>query len=76
MSFMTKMLKEAFERASRLPAAEQDALASIVLDEIEDEVRWQATFRKSQTKLAKLAEAALAELRAGRARPMRFERSK
>lgn len=73
---MTKLLKEAFARASRLPDAEQDALAAILLDEIEDEARWHAAFRKSQTKLAKLGAEALAELRAGRAKPMRFGRPK
>lgn len=69
---MTKLLKEAFERASRLPDAEQDALAAILLDEIQDEARWQAAFRMSQTKLGKLGAEALAELRAGRAKPIRF----
>ena len=58
---MTKLLKQAFERAAALPGDEQDAIASIVLDEIEDEARWRASFAKSQDVLAKLAKQARAE---------------
>ena len=65
---MTKLLKQAFDRAAQLPEVEQDALAAILLAEIEDEARWQASFAKSQAKLAKMARKAFAE-GGGRAAP-------
>lgn len=67
---MTKLLKQAFERVSALPDNEQDAIASIVLEEIEDEARWRASFAKSQDALARLAKAARAEIARGDVLPM------
>ena len=74
MQLMTKLLKEAFERASQLTEAEQDALAALLLAEIEDEKRWQAAFRRGEAKLTELAEEALEEFRAGRTTPLEFDR--
>ena len=54
---------------SALPDDEQDAVASIILEEIEDEERWRATFAKSQDALARLAEHARAEIARGDVRP-------
>jgi hypothetical protein len=67
---MTKALKKAFEAASKLPEAEQDALAAAILDELESERRWDELFERSAHTLAKLAKEALAEDRAGRTRPL------
>jgi hypothetical protein len=71
---VTKLLKKAFERASRLPETDQDALAVILLEEMEDEKRWQEAFRRGEAKLAELAEEARAEYRAGRTTPLDFDR--
>lgn len=38
----------------------------MILEELEDEVRWDATFAKSQDILTKLAGEAMAEYRAGK----------
>ncbi len=62
---MTKLLKKAFERASALPDDEQDAIASIILKEIEDEARWRETFARSREALARLANQARAEIARG-----------
>ena len=62
---MTKLLKAAMKRVSDLPDDEQDAVASIILEEVEDEIRWQATFAKSQDVLARLADEARAEIARG-----------
>ncbi len=70
---MTKLLKEAFELASRLPEAEQDALGAILLEEMADQKRWQQAFRRGEPKLAELAAEALEELRSGRSLPMDFD---
>ena len=62
---MTRKLKLAIDRVSVLPDDEQDAIASMILEEIEDEARWRATFAKSQAALARLADEARAEIAAG-----------
>lgn len=67
---MTKALKKAFEAASKLPEAEQDALANAILEELEAERRWDELFSHSAGVLERLANEALAEHRAGRTRPL------
>jgi len=67
---MTKALKKAFEAASKLPKAEQDALAAAILEELASERRWDELFERSADTLAKLANEALTEDRAGRTRPL------
>ncbi len=63
---MTKLLKRAFDQASRLPEEEQDALARILLEELASERRWEELFAGSHDLLDQLADEALAEHRAGR----------
>lgn len=63
---MTKLLEQAIERVKTLPETDQDAIAALILEELEDETRWDKTFYQSQNALAQLAEAALAEDRAGK----------
>ena len=67
---MTKLLEKALKEVAKLPAAEQDAVAAILLDELASEQRWAESFAKSQDKLAKLAEEALADYKAGRTKPL------
>ncbi len=62
---MTKLMKAAMKRVSDLPDDEQDAVAGIILQEVEDAVRWQATFAKSQDALARLVDGAHAEISRG-----------
>jgi hypothetical protein len=63
---MSKLLAEAFAEASKLPEAEQEALAAWILDELASERRWQEAFDCSPDLLARLADEALAEHRARR----------
>ncbi len=67
---MTELLRKAFEEASKLPPQEQDSLASVLLEEIDGEQRWDATLEETQEDLAGLADAALAEHRAGKTEPL------
>jgi hypothetical protein len=39
---MTSLLRQAFSEAEKLPAEDQDAIASRLLEEVEDERRWAA----------------------------------
>jgi len=65
---MTRFLKNALLKAARLPEPEQDRIARIILDEIEDEVRWSASFAKSPDELAALARAAREQIARGQVR--------
>ncbi|WP_016879739.1 hypothetical protein ACF3DV_12505 [Chlorogloeopsis fritschii PCC 9212] len=49
-----------------MPANEQDAIAAMILEKLEDEARWDATFAKSQDVLAKLTSETTTEDRAGK----------
>lgn len=63
---MTKLLEQAVAKARDLPAIEQDAIAQILLDEMEADQKWDALLTKSPEKLRKFAEEAWAEHTAGR----------
>jgi hypothetical protein len=63
---MTKLLQQAFDTVSQLPPAEQDAFARWMLHELESEQRWNELFARSQDMLAKMADEALAEHKAGK----------
>jgi hypothetical protein len=62
---MTRLLDAAMQKVSQLPLEEQDRIAQLVLDELDDEARWQETFAGSQDKLARLAENAREEIGRG-----------
>ncbi|MDZ4340058.1 MAG: hypothetical protein U1B94_07570 [candidate division NC10 bacterium] len=71
---MTKLLKKAFDEASKLSEEEQDALARILLEELASERRWEELFAGSRDLLGRLADEALAEHRAGRTEELDPER--
>ena len=62
---MTDLLKKAFEEASRLPDAEQDSLAKLLLEEMESERKWDQAFSDSADRMSELADEALDEHRRG-----------
>lgn len=66
---MTRLLKKVMERIFALPEDEQDAIAGIILEELEDERRWQETFARTQVGLARLAKAAREEIEKDRVFP-------
>ena len=67
---MTKLLGKALERVSELSEVEQDAVARIIFDELEDEALWCETFARSQEALALLAGEARAESARGDVLPV------
>ena len=71
---MTKLLKKAFEEASRLPEMDQNALAKWVLEELHSERAWSKSFAESEDVLVKLANEALAEKRKGETVPLALDR--
>ncbi len=67
---MTKLLEKALEKISSLPQEEQDAIASQILAELEDEAAWAKRFAAQTAKLRRLVDEALAEQRQGETRPL------
>ena len=67
---MTQLLEKAVKEATKLSAPEQDALATILSEELASEQRWKESFAKSQDFLARLTDEALAEDAAGHTKPL------
>jgi len=55
---------------SKLPPETQDAIAARMLMELEDERRWDEAFAGSQDKLARMADKAMEEFKAGKTLPL------
>lgn len=69
---MSQLMEQAIQKARELPEPEQEALASIMLQEIESERRWDELFARPESAdlLSRMADQALADVKAGRARPL------
>ena len=63
---MTELLEQAIAKLKNLPANEQDVIAAMILEELENERCWDETFARSPDLLAFLAIEAMAEYRAGK----------
>ena len=70
MVLITELLEQAITKLKTLPASEQDAIATLIFEELEDEVLWDRTFKQSQDALAFLAAEAMAEYQAGKTQPL------
>lgn len=72
---MTKLLQQAFERASELPQEEQDKFARFLLAELKSERQWSELFARPESEelLERLADEALAAHQAGQTRPLDLE---
>jgi hypothetical protein len=71
---MTKLLEEAFKRASELTEIEQDTLAKWLLEELKSEKCWERMYTESQDVLSRLADEALDAYKNGKTKPMDFDR--
>jgi hypothetical protein len=67
---MTTLLARAFEEATQLPDAEQNALAKWLLEELESDRKWSNAFAESEDVLDKLADEAIEAKRQGRITPL------
>lgn len=67
---MTTLLQHAIEQVNQLPPEDQDSFAAWMLEALQKEHRWQELFAQSQDLLAKMADEALAEMRAGKTEPL------
>ena len=67
---MTELLENALRKVATLPRDEQDAIASQILDTLEDENIWKEKLGRSQKKLRELAQEARREYEGGKTRPI------
>ena len=67
---MTGLLEKALQRVEALSREEQDAIASQILETLEDEETWARKFREKPELLRSLAREAIEEHRRGETRPL------
>ena len=71
---MTNLLTEAFRKAQDLPDYLQDELAEQLIEDVENEIKWQQLLSQPQdTKLDELAAKALSDSRNGKTREIGFD---
>ncbi|HWF44480.1 MAG TPA: hypothetical protein VG537_07555 [Candidatus Kapabacteria bacterium] len=69
---MTKLLEQAFSEIQKLSEHDQDVLASLIIQEMLSERKWDEAFARSQGQLEKLADEALSEYHLGKTTPLEF----
>ncbi len=70
---MSPLLDQAVAEARKLPDAEQDVIAALILQEIEDDRRWDESLARAPGKLAALAARATEQVRDGHCRAAGFD---
>lgn len=73
MLSMTERLEQAIAQLKTLSTDQQDAIATLILAELEEEKRWNDSFTRSPNLLAKLAAEAMAEHRSGKTQELDLE---
>lgn len=63
---MTQLLQRALAEIQKLSETDQDVIATLILDELVDERRWETAFANSQGKLSELAAKVRGDILAGR----------
>jgi hypothetical protein len=67
---VTELLENALRKVATLPQEEQDAIASQILETLEDETAWKEKLARTQGKLRGLAGEAEREHQRGETRPI------
>ena len=67
---MTPLLEKALSEVYKLSVEEQDAIAAVILEELEDEQKWSKAFAESRDQLAQLAHKVRADIKAGHSQKM------
>lgn len=69
---MSELMEKAISRARTLPESDQDAIAAIILREIESEARWEELLSdpRSTDLLSRWADEAMEDVKQGRAIPL------
>lgn len=67
---MTTLLEDALRKVAALPQDEQDAIASQIMETLQDEAAWKEKLARDPEKLRRLAEEAKQEHQQGKTRPI------
>jgi hypothetical protein len=70
---MSELLERAVAEVRKLPDVEQEAIAALILAEIEDDRQWEEAFARSPDKLKALADRAEQQVRSGQCRTAGFD---
>ena len=70
---MSQLLDQAVAEARKLSDLEQDAIAAIILEEIEDDHRWERSLARTSGKLTALAARAEEQVREGLCKTAGFD---
>lgn len=70
---MTQLLKQALSELQKLSETDQDAIAALILAEIDDEQHWELAFANSQDQLARIAEKVRSDIQTGRVQDAGFD---
>ena len=72
---MTEILQQAFDKAAELPEDRQEALAHLLLAEMDSERRWDELFSRPESEafLERMAAEAIEAHRAGKTKPLNLE---
>jgi hypothetical protein len=67
---MTELLENALRKVAMLPKEEQDAIASQIIETLQDEAAWKEKLARNPEKLRRLADEARREHREGKSHPL------
>ena len=67
---MTQLLEKVLTEVHKLPPEKQDAIAAVILEELEDEQLWDKAFSESEDKLVQLAHKVRTDIKEGRIKKM------
>jgi hypothetical protein len=69
---MSRLMEQAIQELKQLPEEDQESIASIILQEIDSERRWEELFARPESAdlLSKMADEAMTQARAGQARKL------
>jgi hypothetical protein len=70
---MSQLLDHAVAEARKLSDLEQDAIAALILEEIEDDRRWELSLARSPGKLTDLAARAEEQVQGGHCKAVGFD---
>ena len=70
---MSQLLDQAVAEARKLSDAQQDVIAVLILEEIEDDRRWEESLARSPGKLAALVARAKEQVQEGRCKAAGFD---
>ncbi|MFN0071072.1 MAG: hypothetical protein ACKVVP_06230 [Chloroflexota bacterium] len=70
---MSTLFEKAVSEVTKLPPEAQDAIGALILEELEDEEKWNSKFAATQPELARLAEEVRGDVRSGRVKKSGFD---